>query len=198
MAQLTFEIDNQIIKRTDDFQPVARSQNYLSASFTFSDDWGDEEKHAIFKSGGKAYEIILDENNECTVPWEALRYAGQMYVSAYSGDRVTASVAVVNVLRTGYTEDISSTEEPSVDVYKTLKEKIAELEATLPELIDEAISSASLSDFYNDVGYITMDDLHSEIPVASDEDIIKMLHEIGILSDENTVGTAIVGTAIAY
>lgn len=94
-AQLLFSVQNQIITRTDNFQPVAKSRDYLRAGFTFSADWNesDTEKIAVFKDGGRAYKVILDENNECIVPWEALTNAGTLYVSVFCGNRITASTA---------------------------------------------------------------------------------------------------------
>ena len=158
-AQLNFTVENQIITRTDSFQPVAKSQNYLRASFTFSEDWGDDDKIAIFKTGGKSYEVILDAEGECVVPWEALVRTGNVYVSAYSGDRVTASVAKVPVIKTGYVDDPTSTEDPSIDVYQQLKAQIQDVQDDIPDLIDDALSSAKLSDFDNDVGFITENDI---------------------------------------
>ena len=158
-AQLNFEIENQIITRTDSFQPVAKSQNYLRASFTFSDDWGNDDKIAIFKIGGKSYEVILDAEGECVVPWEVLVRVGTVYVSAYSGDRVTASVAKVPVLKTGYVDDPTSTEDPSVDIYQQLKAQIQDVQDDIPEIVDDALSNAKLSDFDNDAGFITESDI---------------------------------------
>lgn len=135
MAHLIFRVVHQVIARVDDFKPVAKSQNYLRAEFTFSDDWGNDDKIAVFSAQGKNYEVILDEDNACFVPWEALTEAGQMYVSVYSGDRITASKARVDVYCTGFPDgDTSSTSEPSVDVYKVLTEKIVKIETYIDDL----------------------------------------------------------------
>ena len=158
-SQLNFEIENQIITRTDSFQPVAKSQNYLKASFTFSEDWGSDDKIAIFKTGGKSYEVILDAEGECVVPWEALTRVGNVYVSAYSGDRVTASVAKVPIIKTGYVDDPTSTEDPSIDIYQQLKAQIQDVQDEIPEIVDDVLSNTKLSDFDNDVGFITENDI---------------------------------------
>lgn len=86
--QLKFEIKNQRIARTDTEKPVAGSAGYLTALFTFSDDWTGLTKTAIFRAGsGTAYEVALDSNDECLVPHEAI-VSGTMYVSV-RGDSVT-------------------------------------------------------------------------------------------------------------
>lgn len=151
--QLTFSVQNQIITRTDDFKPVAKSQNYLGASFTFSDDWGDDDKIAIFHVGNDNYEMILDSKNECLIPWEALVVARNMYVSVYSGDRITASEALVKILPTGYTERVSATEDPSIDVYSSLLSRMNSIDEDIVNQIDAALAEAKESgDFKGDKG----------------------------------------------
>lgn len=151
--QLTFSVQNQIITRTDDFKPVAKSQNYLRASFTFSDDWGNDDKIAIFHVGNDNYEMILDSKNECLVPWEALVVARNMYVSVYSGDRITASEALVKILPTGYTERVSATEDPSIDVYSSLLSRMNSIDEDIVNQVDTALTEAKESgDFKGDKG----------------------------------------------
>lgn len=151
--QLTFNVQNQIITRTDNFQPVAKSQNYLRASFTFSDDWGNDDKIAIFHVGNDNYEMILDSENECLVPWEALVVARNMYVSVYSGDRITASEALVKILPTGYTERVSATEDPSIDVYSSLLSRINSIDEDIVNQVDVALTEAKESgEFKGDKG----------------------------------------------
>ena len=126
-AQLSFDIYHQTIKRIDNFKPVARSNNYLRAHFIFTQDWGNDEKIALFYGTGKArspYSQILDENNECDVPWEAICEPGTMYVSVYSGDLITASVAPVQIHETGYAEYRSTTQEASKDAFAQVLNKI--------------------------------------------------------------------------
>ena len=151
--QLTFSVQNQIITRTDDFKPVAKSQNYLGASFTFSDDWGNDDKIAIFHVGNDNYEMILDSKNECLVPWEALVVARNMYVSVYSGDRITASEALVKILPTGYTERVSATEDPSIDVYSSLLSRMNAIDKDIVSQVNVALTEAKESgDFKGDTG----------------------------------------------
>lgn len=151
--QLTFNVQNQIITRTDNFQPVAKSQNYLRASFTFSDDWGNDDKIAIFHVGNDNYEMILDSENECLVPWEALVVARNIYVSVYSGDRITASEALVKILPTGYTERVSATQDPSIDVYSSLLFRMNAIDEDIVSQVDAALAEAKESgEFKGDKG----------------------------------------------
>lgn len=154
-AQLNFEIENQIITRTDSFQPVARSQNYLRASFTFSDDWdGITDIKAIFRANGNAYEVLLDEHGECAVPWEALTTSGTIRVSVYGGDRITANMARVTVLQSGYTGHATPTSDPTKDTYEALLERMDEIDEDIVDAVTEALTEAKESgDFDGEDGY---------------------------------------------
>ena len=144
-AQLTFEIDNQTITRTDSFKVVAKSQNYLYASFTFSAEWEDITKIAVFKSSCDSYEIYLDENDECVVPWESLMHAGNMYVSVFGGDRITTNKARVPVYATGYTENVSTTQDPTIDVYTSLINRMDNIDDHIDDSVAAALEDAKES-----------------------------------------------------
>lgn len=75
MRILQFVADGQRLKKkTDcDFSGlVAGSEGYLRAEFTFSDEWNDCKKAASFWVGDKEYAELLDDNNSCVIPADAL------------------------------------------------------------------------------------------------------------------------------
>lgn len=112
---VSFALKNQIIRRTDYNIVVAQSKNYLRARFdALSDDWIGPIT-AIFND----YVVVLDENNECLVPWEVLQNPGVVNVSAFCGDLHTASVATMVVKPSGYTEG-ETPEPPTPGVYAQL------------------------------------------------------------------------------
>lgn len=112
---VSFALKNQIIRRTDYNIVVAQSKNYLRARFdALSDDWIGPIT-AIFND----YVVVLDENNECLVPWEVLQNPGVVSVSAFCGDLHTASVATMVVKPSGYV-DGETPEPPTPDVYAQL------------------------------------------------------------------------------
>lgn len=81
---LKFIVKNQVIHRADTFRVVSNSENYLKAKFIFeTNDWSEMDSiTAIFEGmDGKAYGVILDETNECVVPWETLISDGEMCAS---------------------------------------------------------------------------------------------------------------------
>lgn len=180
-AQLTFEIYNQLITRTDNYQPVAKSQNFLRAAFTFESDWGNADKIAIFQAGRKTYEVILDDNNECTVPWEVLTHSGNFFVSVYSGDRITATKVPVLVLPTGYTDKVDTPQDPSVDVYSALIGRMDSIDEHIEEFVEEAVEKIAAptktSELINDSGFITSDD----VPIKTSE----LTNDSGFVTEED-------------
>ena len=105
MAQLTFTIENQIIKRTDNFLVVALSRNYLYAEFAFlTPDWNGMERNVIFRRDETYQVITLDETGVCLVPHELLREPGIVSVSVYGTNRsrITTNQANFNVYESGY------------------------------------------------------------------------------------------------
>ena len=113
MITLAFLLDHQVISRSDKNTVVAGSKNYVRARFILrTDDWV-RPITAIF--GG--YTQLLDDNNECTVPWEVLQQPGKVEVSAFCGDLHTANIAVVPVEKTGYKSG-DTPKDPTPDVYQ--------------------------------------------------------------------------------
>lgn len=130
MAQLLFQVDGQIISRTDKFRPASKSKKYLRAKFTFSDDWGDGTKTAQFVNtrDGHTYDEILNEYGECDVPWEVLQYDhSKVLVSAFSGDRITTNEAVVMLEKSGYREN-GSHSKVTPDVYAQIIDRMDDIE----------------------------------------------------------------------
>lgn len=136
--KLTFEINNQILVRTDKNKIVADSRNYLYAEFAFlSEDWNGITKTAIFRKGNKSFKIILDEDNICLVPWEVLE-CGTMFVSVFGGDLITTNSLAVSIMGSGYSEG-ETPSEPTPDVYSQILERINNLE--VGEVSDERIAA---------------------------------------------------------
>lgn len=96
---LEFKVDKQIITRTDTTEVVADSRNYLTASFTFSDEWKDRAKTAVFGYNGEYRHTVL-ENDGCLVPWEVIR-APYFSVSVFCGSLLNTNMILVKVSKSG-------------------------------------------------------------------------------------------------
>lgn len=73
---ITFNVENQILSRTDTNRIIEKSKNYLFAEFTFSEDWNNTNKAIIFENNVLRYKIYLDSDNKCQVPNRIIRNDG--------------------------------------------------------------------------------------------------------------------------
>lgn len=133
---LSFEITNQLIRRTDKNTVVADSKNYLYATFTFSDEW-QGVKTAIFSHGGEKYHVLL-ENDMCLVPWEVIKQ-GILGVSVFCGDLITSSTVYITINKSGYS-DGGTPSEPTPDIYSQIISMINDIESG--NVSDEKIAEA--------------------------------------------------------
>lgn len=69
MKKLEFELNGQYINRKDNISPVAKCRNLYNAHFEFLTDEWEGTKTALFVQGTTAKSMILDDNNECVIPW---------------------------------------------------------------------------------------------------------------------------------
>lgn len=135
---LNFTVDKQIIARTDNENVVRDSQNYLYVHFDFSAEWI-HEKTAVFAYKDEAYNVLLDENDECLVPWEILKHE-YFEVSVFCGDLITANVVKVFAITSGYKLGESG-RIPTPDVFTQIMEKLEEIEekGVDPEVVAEVV-----------------------------------------------------------
>lgn len=121
MITIDFALSHSFIRIVKRTLVTSQSQNYVQARFDLrSDDWT-APITAIFKADNdnNAYSILLDKNNTCIIPWEVLRNAGTVNVSAFCGDRHTANIAQFTVVQSGYTEG-EMPSEPTPTVYEQI------------------------------------------------------------------------------
>lgn len=121
MHTLKFKVEGQNITRTDDEKPVAKCRNLFTAHFEFAGAEWTGIKTALFMRGSVSKAQVLDDKNECIVPWEFFNTdtCAAGYVSVYCGDLVTATAAAVRIYASGYTESDASVP-PTTDVYQQL------------------------------------------------------------------------------
>lgn len=160
-TQLTFSVKNQTISRTDRFNVVAKSVNYLYAHFDFlTDEWTGKAPTAIFKqTDGDPYEAVLDMDMNCLVPWEVLNAedATYVYVSVFAGDLITVNTAPVRVAKAGYYDNLESSTEPTPSVYAQIMDRMAEVDANVAEEADRAETAADRAEqAAANAGYMTI------------------------------------------
>lgn len=139
MNTLVFVVKGQMITRTDNLLPVAKCRNLYRAKFDFKNANWDGIKTALFKMGNKPKAVILDENDECDVPWEFFDTEETAYgtVSVFCGDLVTANKESVLVMQSGY-EQSEASEPPTPDIYNQILEVVDDTKQIAQSIRDDA------------------------------------------------------------
>lgn len=148
MIYIEFKATGSNLRRTDLNKVVAYTQNELSAKFSLNSDWDDLNPIvAVFsKDGGTCYDMVLDDNKECIVPWEVLSGKGVLTVSLVGGNTLTSTEVEINVLGTGQLGGLTS--QPTDTLYRQLLSKYNEVEAdweSCKSLLDTYKSEVSAS-----------------------------------------------------
>lgn len=139
MNTLVFVVKGQMITRTDNLLPVAKCRNLYRAKFDFKTANWDGTKTALFKMGNTPKAVILDENDECDVPWEFFDAEETAYgtVSVFCGDLVTANKESVLVMQSGY-EQSEASKPPTPDIYNQILEVVDDTKQIAQSVRDDA------------------------------------------------------------
>lgn len=119
---LNLEVNDQSIT-SDKIRLVRHSENIYKCHFTFSEDWQTFGKTAQFKSElGTPIAVVLDSNNECFLPVEALK--GNYCYIGVEGDNDNPQLYPTVWTEGLFVEDGACQgeehEEPTVDVYQQI------------------------------------------------------------------------------
>lgn len=148
---LQFDVDGQFVKRTDNNLPVAKCKNLFKAKFNFIGDEWTGTKTALFVQGEYSKSVVLDDNDECVIPWEFFACVENMTIGKVSvscGDLVTTNCATVKITKSGYQESDASVP-PSPDVYQQL----VELAEDTKEIAQSVRDDADAGEFDGEEGY---------------------------------------------
>lgn len=173
---LTFEIEKQIIKRTDIEKAVKCSDNYLILNFSFSKDWEGFVKFALIRVKGETTRLAISEDGKVTVP-ASLLTENTFVVSPYGINeeeeiiRITTNECVIHLRDTGfttkYTDDIPPSE---VDVVEAIYLRIKEVEDELED--------------YSPIGHKHTE---SDITDLKEYSVVGHTHSVSDVTDVGTV-----------
>ena len=104
MVDFTFKIENQIITRTDNERIFSGLINEVTATFSFSPEWESVTRYAQFHFGEIGVDVELDVNGKCDVPAEVIAETGQLIVTVWAGNLITASGITILIEESGYTK----------------------------------------------------------------------------------------------
>lgn len=156
--QLEFKVNEQTLTLTSKQSVVANSLNYLDAKFTFSEEWQDAVKTAVFVSPTEEVIKQILVNDMCEVPWEVIGNPG-FRVSVFGGNRITTNEVAVNVGESGPL-DGDNPSEPTPSAYEQLINSQKYLTSFYKELPD-GFTIDDLTDVYKHGGCYLLGDTDS-------------------------------------
>jgi hypothetical protein len=110
---IKFNVQEQTLGASCHSVIISRSQDYLRAVFSFSEDWYGTIKIAQFVRGELKYNITLDSTNSCLVPWELLTSQGTFTVTVWANNQpnkpniiITTNKVSINVFPDGLDDEL--------------------------------------------------------------------------------------------
>lgn len=123
---------------------VEKCVNYDRVAFTFDDSWADLVRTATFWRGSKAadvYQILLDDTNECDIPWELLQKDGYIQIGVTGigadGSLVTTQSIAQSVARGTY-RDARIPSDPTPTIYEQINQQLKSCTTRVDTLYEEA------------------------------------------------------------
>ena len=123
---------------------VEKCVNYDRVAFTFDESWADLVRTATFWRGSKAadvYQILLDDTNECDIPWELLQKDGYIQIGVTGigadGSLVTTQPIAQSVARGTY-RDARIPSDPTPTIYEQINQQLKSCTTRVDTLYEEA------------------------------------------------------------
>lgn len=141
---LTFDVNKQIITRTDNNVAIADSVDYLTATFSFSEEWENCSKTVIFRFCHTVKSLIL-ENDSCIVPWEVIKSGGFdiSVMGVYGSVLITTNMVNVPCGASGYAEG-EAPEPPTPSEWQQIMAILAHLQGGA---INKVLAKKSNADY---------------------------------------------------
>lgn len=123
---------------------VEKCVNYDRVAFTFDESWADLVRTATFWRGSKAadvYQILLDDTNECDIPWELLQKDGYIQIGVTGigadGSLVTTQPVAQSVARGTY-RDARIPSDPTPTIYEQINQQLKNCTTRVDTLYEDA------------------------------------------------------------
>ena len=129
MTTILFDLENQLLKRTDTETIMNKSRHIIKAKFTITGEIWDNimDRFVIFKDSWDEETIVhLNNESQCIVPSRCLD--GPFFkVSVYGGDLITTNDITIPLIDSGYDKKHSihhNCNKPTKDVFVEIFEKL--------------------------------------------------------------------------
>lgn len=152
------------------------SQDVYVVSFEFSDEWAYLERTAVFKSGEVIINILLDDTNQCMMPWELLKNYGATISLGVFGTRdghviLPTIWAKTDPILEGVITGVYPSD-PTPDVYQQILARLSNIQDQIDNhavgkpgaTFTPSVSDAGVISWTNDGGLINPDAVNIKGP----------------------------------
>ncbi|MDO4282331.1 MAG: hypothetical protein Q4D02_01730 [Clostridia bacterium] len=146
MKTLNINIDDNIIK-IDKKYIASGTFNYIKCHFSFTKEWNEYDKIAIFTANDKTYKKALVDN-ECIIPQEIAEEVGKIYIGVYGNkiendvleSRCTSNLEYFRISRGAYEKDALESEAlADISSYELYINKMNEILEETKQALDDTI-----------------------------------------------------------
>ena len=161
---LSFKIENQLLKRTDKKAVVNLSENYLKLCFEFSSDWDDVDKYILIYHDKKVTRLGL-VNDSVTLSSQFLK-SNRLIFTVYGETvedneivyRITTNSLQINLIESKFTTNYDGKLDPVED---------ADVVEQLWSAINLKVNSTDLADVATSGEYSDLDDIPATFAPSS-------------------------------
>ena len=180
MIKISFDLENQLLRRTDTETIVNKSRNIVQATFNITGDlWDNVDRFVIFKDAWNAETIVhLSDESEVTVIVPSACMEGRFFkVTLFGGDLITTNEITIPLLESGY--DKAHTLNPKCDYTKDV---FVELFEELKIKFDDVQYADDCLHFFSDGQLVDS----ISIPGVQEEEVIRIVNEqlVGYMNRE--------------
>lgn len=137
MATLNLSVEKQLLTILNKDVIASGDVNMDRCQFTFTKEWEGYVKTAVFyQSKEKSCYAILEENDSCIIPAEAMERAGNMYIGIFgiNGSKILTSTLEKIYIEEGAISGLEIDTEPSDDIFLSI---IARYQAILTAITEQ-------------------------------------------------------------
>ena len=165
---LSFDVENQTLKRKDENKIVEKSKNYVHAIFFFTEEWDDTQKAAIIENGGMRFKVYL-ENNECDIPNRAVSHDGFTITIVGEDEEKNITITTTDLF-------IAVQKNNASDIQEEYIKNITS--DTLDLTRDGENCNLEIPESYKNYYVVTSDDITDFTPLGSNEFEITLSEEL--------------------
>ena len=147
MSVIYASVKDQVLRITEAPTIASGGKDEVKIRFTFCEKWDGFAKTAVFSQNEKNFQMVLDRDDLCIVPWEVCQEPGTFYISVFgSKDEVTRTTTRARYkVKQGAPVEGDEPSEPTQSVYDQIMSEVAAVRSEQENFIEDAEAAVNAS-----------------------------------------------------